>query len=94
MARSPVFLEAQTRNYWLASRALFCGDIDVSRDVAAHHLASLAHYCPHARLRCAAGGALATLGLSRLYVKQSYISALPFGETNGSRRGPGQHEAS
>lgn len=92
--KSLVFLEAQTRNYWLASRALFSGDVDVSPKVAALHLASLAHYCPHARLRCAAGSALATLGLSRLSVKQSYIAALPFGGTTGSQRRPGQHEAS
>lgn len=55
--------EAKVRAYWDACYSLHRGS-NISTQTACLCLASLARQEEHNRLRCAAGGALASLGLS------------------------------
>lgn len=90
MARLPTFLEAQTTNYWLASRELFRSDAGVSSKVAAQYLASLARHCCHDRLRSASVGALVSLGLSDVEFERADVALLavdPIVEGRGGQQG-------
>ncbi len=59
-------LEALTRNYWVASTALLGRGSGITSKAAIGHLIELSQDRDYARLRCAAAGRLASLGLSDL----------------------------
>ncbi len=63
MAGPAGILERQTGLYWTASRALMRGDAGMSLSNAAEGLVLLTRYAAHWRLRGAALGALASIGL-------------------------------
>lgn len=59
-------LEALTRAYWIASTTLSGRGIRISSKTAIGHLLELSQDPDFARLRCAAAGRIASLGLSDL----------------------------